>query len=61
MNDKKRVTLSRRRLLTGAVANSAFIAAPVIVRAQAPVLKIGVLLPRSGYLAQSGQAATAAL
>ncbi len=56
MNDKKRVTLSRRRLLTGAVANSAFIAAPVIVRAQAPVLKIGVLLPRSGYLAQSGQA-----
>src|SRR5208282_416487 len=48
MNDKKRVTLSRRRLLTGAVANSALVAAPVIVRAQAPVLKIGVLLPRSG-------------
>ena len=56
MNDKKRVTLSRRRLLTGAVANSAFIAAPVIVRAQAPALKIAVLLPRSGYLAQAGQA-----
>jgi branched-chain amino acid transport system substrate-binding protein len=50
------MTLSRRRLLAGTAAAAALISAPGIVRAQAKTLKIGVLLPRSGYLAQSGQA-----
>src|ERR1700739_3267627 len=44
---------SRRRLLIGAAAS--WVCAPSIVHAQAKVLKIGVLLPRSGYLAPAGQ------
>ena len=47
--------VSRRRLLAGVAASSALVAAPPFVRAQAPALKIAVLLPRSGYLAQAGQ------
>ncbi len=46
---------SRRRVLAGAAAGTALLAAPAIVRAQARSLKIAVLLPRSGYLAQAGQ------
>jgi branched-chain amino acid transport system substrate-binding protein len=46
---------SRRRLLAGAAAAATLAAAPQIVRAQARALKVGVLLPRSGYLAQAGQ------
>ncbi len=46
---------SRRRVLAGAAATAGFLAAPAIVRAQAKALKIGVLLPRSGYLAPAGQ------
>lgn len=46
---------SRRGVLAGAAAASAVLAAPAIVRAQANALKIAVLLPRSGYLAPSGQ------
>src|SRR5437763_15133820 len=47
--------LTRRRLLAGAAAATTALAAPSIVRAQAQALKIGVLLPRSGYLAPAGQ------
>ena len=47
--------LSRRRVLAAAAAASAMLAAPARVRAQANALKIAVLLPRSGYLAPSGQ------
>src|SRR5262245_28212740 len=47
--------LSRRALLHGAAATTALLAAPAIVRAQPAALKIAVLLPRSGYLAQAGQ------
>ncbi len=54
--DTTSFTLSRRRLLAGAAATTALMSAPGIVRAQSKSLKIGVLLPRSGYLAQSGQA-----
>ena len=43
--------LTRRGLAAGA----AVLAMPAIVRAQAPVLKVGLLLPKSGYLAQAGQ------
>ncbi len=45
----------RRDMLLGAAAASAALAAPALVRAQANALKIAVLLPRSGYLAPSGQ------
>ena len=45
---------SRRVVLAGAAA-SAILAAPARVRAEADTLKIAVLLPRSGYLAPSGQ------
>ena len=52
-----RAHLSRRRLLAGAAvaAGTAVLGAPTLVRAQAKTLKIAVLLPRSGYLAQAGQ------
>ena len=46
---------SRRSVLAGGVAGAALLAAPSIVRAQAQTLKIAVLLPQSGYLAQAGQ------
>ena len=39
---------NRRRLLAGAVATTATVAAPAILRAQGGPLKVGVLLPRSG-------------
>src|SRR5258706_8410477 len=47
--------INRRRFVAGATA-SAILGLPAILRAQAPALKIAVLLPRSGYLAQAGQA-----
>lgn len=45
------VTFTRRAALVGA----AFLAAPGLVRAQGTAVKIGVLLPRSGFFAQAGQ------
>jgi branched-chain amino acid transport system substrate-binding protein len=52
-------SMNRRRLLAGATATTActtvWLAAPALVRAQPQALKIAVLLPRSGYLAQAGQ------
>lgn len=47
--------LSRRQVLAGAAATGIELAAPAVVRAQPQALKIAVLLPRSGYLAQAGQ------
>jgi len=47
--------LSRRRLLAAAAATTSYLAAPPLLRAQGAALKIAVLLPRSGYLAQAGQ------
>src|SRR3954470_2968864 len=47
--------LNRRRLLAGAAAVTTVIAAPAIVRAQGAALKVGVLLPRSGFQAGIGQ------
>jgi branched-chain amino acid transport system substrate-binding protein len=49
------VTLNRRRVLAGAAATTALLAAPAIVRAQGAALKVGVLLPRSGAQAGIGQ------
>jgi branched-chain amino acid transport system substrate-binding protein len=55
----RRIHLSRRRLLASAVAGATSLAAPDIVRAQGaggrPPLKVGVLLPRSGFEASIGQ------
>ena len=46
---------NRRHLLAGAAATAATVAAPAIVRAQGGPLKVGVLLPRSGFEAGIGQ------
>jgi branched-chain amino acid transport system substrate-binding protein len=46
---------SRRRVLAGGAAAAATFAAPAILRAQGAPLKVGVLLPRSGYQAGIGQ------
>jgi branched-chain amino acid transport system substrate-binding protein len=46
---------SRRRLLAGAAAAATTLAAPAIVRAQGGPLKVGVILPRSGFEAGIGQ------
>jgi branched-chain amino acid transport system substrate-binding protein len=54
-----RICITRRRLLAGAAAGASGLAAPAFVRAQAggtrPALKVGVLLPRSGFEASIGQ------
>ena len=52
-HDPRRV--SRRRLVAGTAAGASILAAPAIVRAQPAALKVGLLLPRSGYLAAPGQ------
>jgi branched-chain amino acid transport system substrate-binding protein len=49
------ITLNRRGLLAGAAAVTTAMAAPAIVRAQGGMLKVGVLLPRSGAQAGIGQ------
>jgi branched-chain amino acid transport system substrate-binding protein len=48
-------TPNRRHLLKSAAAGAAALAAPGIVRAQSGPLKVGVLLPRSGFEAGIGQ------
>lgn len=50
--------LSRRRFTqaAAAVTGTAALGLPSRVRAQAAALRVGILLPRSGYLAQIGQA-----
>jgi branched-chain amino acid transport system substrate-binding protein len=45
----------RRHVLAGAAATAATLAAPAIVRAQGGPLKVGVILPRSGFEAGIGQ------
>jgi branched-chain amino acid transport system substrate-binding protein len=47
--------VNRRRMLAGSVATAATVAAPAILRAQGGALKVGVLLPRSGFEAGIGQ------
>ncbi|MCA3675003.1 MAG: ABC transporter substrate-binding protein, partial [Methylobacterium sp.] len=45
----------RRTILKGALAGAAFIASPAILRAQVPVVKVGILQPVTGALAQDGE------
>ncbi len=52
---RTRLLASRRRVLAGAGAAAATLAAPAILRAQGGPLKVGVILPRSGYEAGIGQ------
>jgi branched-chain amino acid transport system substrate-binding protein len=47
--------LNRRSILQGAGASAAIIAAPGLVRAQAAPVKIGILQPVTGALAQDGE------
>jgi branched-chain amino acid transport system substrate-binding protein len=49
------ISPSRRHIVAGAAAAAAALAAPAIVRAQGGPLKVGVLLPRSGFEAGNGQ------
>jgi len=51
---------SRRQLLAGTAAGTALLAMPSIIRAETQSLKIAVLLPQSGYLAQAGRVVIAA-
>src|SRR3984885_2445515 len=48
-------SFDRRRFVAGAAASTVVLAAPAIVRAQGGPLKVGVLLPRSGFEAGNGQ------
>jgi branched-chain amino acid transport system substrate-binding protein len=50
-----RVLPNRRHLLASAAATAAVLAAPSVLRAQSAALKVGVLLPRSGFEAGIGQ------
>ncbi|HRK18545.1 MAG TPA: ABC transporter substrate-binding protein [Hyphomicrobiaceae bacterium] len=49
------MTVTRRRVLGGTAATTALLAMPGLVRAQAPTLKIGILQPVTGALAQDGE------
>lgn len=49
------MTITRRNVLGGGVAASAVVAMPGLVRAQAPAIKIGILQPVTGALAQDGE------
>ena len=46
---------NRRDLLAGTAAAAAVLAAPSVLRAEQAPLKVGVLLPRSGFEAEIGQ------
>jgi branched-chain amino acid transport system substrate-binding protein len=50
-----RILLNRRHMLAGAAATAATLAAPSVPRAEPAPLKVGVLLPRSGFEAGIGQ------
>jgi branched-chain amino acid transport system substrate-binding protein len=47
--------IDRRRLLAAGAGATAALAAPAIVAAQGAPVRIGVMLPRSGFFAQAGQ------
>jgi branched-chain amino acid transport system substrate-binding protein len=46
---------TRRRVLAGAAATTGLIAMPGLIRAQAPAIKLGILQPVTGALAQDGE------
>jgi branched-chain amino acid transport system substrate-binding protein len=52
---RRRILPNRRNLLIGSVAAAATMAGPSVLRAELAPLKVGVLLPRSGFEAGIGQ------
>jgi branched-chain amino acid transport system substrate-binding protein len=58
MSDRRQPRVHRRTLLkaAGAAAGAAALGFPVVLRAQAPTLKVGVVHPITGPLAEPGQA-----
>jgi branched-chain amino acid transport system substrate-binding protein len=52
---RNRASLDRRRFVRGAAAGAVVLAAPAIVRAQGGLLRVGVLLPYTGFEAGNGQ------
>jgi branched-chain amino acid transport system substrate-binding protein len=48
-------TITRRRAIAGAAAATGLLSMPGIVRAQTPTIKIGILQPITGALAQDGE------
>jgi len=55
MSRKSAQFIDRRTLLKGAAAGSTLLASPAIVRAQSGTVKIGILQPVTGALAQDGE------
>jgi branched-chain amino acid transport system substrate-binding protein len=56
MSSEKTITgATRRTVLAGAAATTGLIAMPGLVRAQAPQIKLGILQPVTGALAQDGE------
>src|SRR5262245_31205885 len=55
MDRKPHSGLTRRTFTAGVAASTSLLATPAIVRAQGAALKVGVLLPRSGFQASIGQ------
>ena len=55
MTHKQQTSFDRRTVLRGATATGAIVAMPAIVRAQAANIKIGILQPITGALAQDGE------
>ena len=55
MTRKQQPSFDRRTILSGAAATGTLIAMPAIVRAQAALIKIGILQPVTGALAQDGE------
>jgi branched-chain amino acid transport system substrate-binding protein len=53
--EKTMTTTTRRTVLAGAAATTGLIAMPGLVRAQAPQIKLGILQPVTGALAQDGE------
>jgi branched-chain amino acid transport system substrate-binding protein len=49
------ISTTRRTLLKGGAASLGLVAAPGLIRAQAPAIKLGILQPVTGPLAQDGE------
>jgi len=49
------IELSRRALLQAGALTAGTLAMPAVLRAQAPVVKVGILQPLTGTLAYDGQ------
>lgn len=55
MKETNMTRITRRTALAGAAASTGLIAMPGILRAQAPAIKLGILQPVTGALAQDGE------